>query len=94
MMASSGSGCRIGPGSVSLCLSRVTTEIRIQDIRALIGAPGPEETDWFLTAISRDGFDTSGDYTEWRRHGLPEMGIDELAEAANCLAQERNRQMR
>lgn len=66
----------------------------MQDIRALIGAPGLEETDWFLTAVLRDGFDTSGDYTEWRGHGLPEMGIDELANAANRLTEEQSQQIR
>nr|VFK17485.1 MAG: hypothetical protein BECKLFY1418C_GA0070996_103220 [Candidatus Kentron sp. LFY] len=59
----------------------------MQGMQALIGALGPVETERFLIAVSRDRFD----YTEWRRHGLPEMDVDELAEAANRLAKQRNR---
>lgn len=51
-------------------------------MQALIGAPGLVEAERFLAAVSRDKFD----YTEWRRTGLPDMSIDEIAEAANQLA--------
>nr|VFK13773.1 MAG: hypothetical protein BECKFM1743B_GA0114221_102937 [Candidatus Kentron sp. FM] len=56
----------------------------MQGMRALIGTLGLVEAERFLAAVSRDGFD----YTEWRRHGLPRMDVDELANAANRLTQE------
>lgn len=56
--------------------------IRMTGMQALIGALGVVEAERFLAAVSRDKFD----YTEWRRTGLPDMSIDEIAEAANQLA--------
>jgi hypothetical protein len=57
-------------------------EIRMTGMQALIGVPGLVETEHLLAAVSHDKFD----YTEWRRTGLPDMSIDEIAEAANQLA--------
>ncbi len=50
---------------------------------ALIGALGLIETERSLMAVSRERFD----YTEWRRHGLPDMSLDELARQANLEAE-------
>ena len=36
------------------------------------------------TAVSRDRFD----YTEWRRQGLPRMGLEELAQAADLVSRQ------
>jgi hypothetical protein len=44
------------------------------------------EAERFIAAVSRDRFD----YTEWRRQGLPRMGLDELAKSANVLAKQLN----
>ncbi|VFM99943.1 MAG: hypothetical protein BECKG1743D_GA0114223_104255 [Candidatus Kentron sp. G] len=65
---------------------KTEAEIRKQGMRALINALGLVEAERFLAAVSRDGFD----YTEWRRQGLPRMDVDELANAANRLTQERD----
>jgi len=61
---------------------KTEAEIRMTGVQALIGALGLVEAERFLAAVSRDKFD----YTEWRRTGLPDMSIDEIAEAANHLA--------
>lgn len=61
---------------------KTEAEIRMTGMHALIGALGLVEAERFLAAVSRDKFD----YTEWRRTGLPDMSIDEIAEAANQLA--------
>ncbi len=37
------------------------------------------EAERFLVAVSRERFD----YTEWQRHGLPELPLDEIARLAN-----------
>lgn len=63
---------------------KTDAEIRMQGMQALIGSLGLVEAERFLTALSRDRFD----YTEWRREGLPQLGIDELAQAANRCAQD------
>ena len=60
---------------------KTEAEIRLAGIRALIGALGQVEAERFLAAVSRDKFN----YTEWRRTGLPDMSIDEIAAAANHL---------
>lgn len=61
---------------------KTEAEIRMTGMQALIGALGLVETERFLAAVSRDKFD----YTEWRKTGLPDMSIDEIAIAANKLA--------
>jgi hypothetical protein len=61
---------------------KTEAEIRMAGMQALIGALGLVEAERFLVAVSRDKFD----YTEWRKTGLPDMNIDEIAEAANQLA--------
>jgi hypothetical protein len=53
---------------------------------ALIDVLGLVEAERFIAAVSRDRFD----YTEWRRQGLPRMGLDELAKSANVLAKQLN----
>ena len=59
---------------------RTEAEIRMQGMQVLISALGLVEAERFMVAISRDRFD----YTNWRRHGLPSMSIDALAQAANA----------
>lgn len=59
-------------------------EIRMTGMQALINALGLIEAERFMMSVSRDRFN----YTEWRRHGLPEMSIDALAQAANRYTQE------
>ena len=61
---------------------KTEAEIRMKGMRALISALGLVEAERFLVAVARDKFD----YTEWRRTGLPEMTIEEIATAANKLA--------
>jgi hypothetical protein len=58
-------------------------EIRMAGMQALISALGLVETERFLMAVSREAFD----YTEWRRHHLPVMPLEELARLANTEAQ-------
>jgi len=58
-------------------------EIRMAGMQALIGALGLVETERFLMAVSREAFD----YTEWRRHHLPAMPLEELARLANAESQ-------
>ncbi|MBK7424496.1 MAG: hypothetical protein IPJ48_16235 [Propionivibrio sp.] len=61
---------------------KTEAEIRMKGMQALISALGLVEAERFLAAVSRDKFD----YTEWRRTGLPQLSIEEIAEAANKLA--------
>ncbi len=61
---------------------RTESEIRMQGMQALIGSLGLIETERFLISVTQDKFD----YTEWRRTGLPEMGVENIANAANQLA--------
>ncbi len=49
-------------------------EIRVKGMPALIGALGLVDAGRFMAATSRDRFN----YTEWRRLGLPDMGLQEL----------------
>jgi hypothetical protein len=65
---------------------RTDAEIRLAGMSALIEALGLVEAERFIAAVSRDRFD----YTEWRRQGLPRMGLDELAKSANVLAKQLN----
>lgn len=55
------------------------TEIRVKGMQALIGVLGLVDAERFMAASSRDRFN----YTEWRRLGLPAMGLKDLAAAAN-----------
>lgn len=57
-------------------------EIRVKGMQALIGALGLVDAERFMAAASRDRFN----YTEWRRLGLPDMGLQELAAAANQMS--------
>jgi hypothetical protein len=42
------------------------------------------EAERFMVAVSRDRFN----YTEWRRHGLPGMSLELLAQQANRHTEE------
>jgi hypothetical protein len=44
---------------------------------------GLVEAERFIMAVSRERFN----YTEWRRHGLPDFPLDELAKLANLEAE-------
>lgn len=57
-------------------------EIRIKGMKALMGALGLVDAERFMAATSRDRFND----TEWRRLGLPDMGLQELAAAANQMS--------
>lgn len=57
-------------------------EIRIKGMQALIGALGLVDAERFMAATSRDRFN----YTEWRRLGLPNIGLQALAAAANPMS--------
>jgi hypothetical protein len=59
-------------------------EIRMTGMQALINALGLIEAERFMMSVSRDRFN----YTEWRRHGLPAMSLDALAQTANHYTQE------
>lgn len=61
---------------------KTEAEIRMKGMQALISALGLVEAERFLAAVSRDKFD----YTEWRRTGLPQLSIEEIAAASNKLA--------
>lgn len=63
---------------------RTESEIRMLGMRALIGSLGLIEAERFLIAVNQDKFN----YTEWRRHGLPDMSIEQLADAADQYANE------
>ncbi|MDS4018972.1 MAG: hypothetical protein RKR03_00435 [Candidatus Competibacter sp.] len=58
------------------------TELHLQGMRVLIDVLGLVETERFLAAINREQFD----YTEWCKHGLPDLSIDEIAARANSLS--------
>ena len=62
---------------------RTEVEIRVTGMQALISALGLVEAERFLMAVSRERFD----YTAWRRHGLPDIPLEELADLANREAQ-------
>ncbi len=62
---------------------KTETEIRIDGMNALIQALGLVEAERFLMAISRERFN----YTEWRRTGLPDLPIEELARLSNLEAE-------
>ncbi len=61
---------------------RTEAEIRMHGMQALISALGLVEAERFMVAISRDRFN----YTDWRRHGLPSMPIEALAQAVNHVS--------
>ena len=56
-------------------------EIRVKGMQDLIGALGLVDAERSMPATSRDRFN----YTEWRRLGLPEAGLQEPAAAANQM---------
>ena len=62
---------------------KTETEIRMDGMNALIQALGLVEAERFLMVISRERFN----YTEWRRTGLPDLPIEELARLANLEAE-------
>jgi hypothetical protein len=66
---------------------KTEAEIRVAGMQALIGALGLVEAERFLMAVSRERFD----YTEWRRHGLPDLPLDELVRQANLEADKNTR---
>ncbi|MSP97934.1 MAG: hypothetical protein EXR29_12070 [Betaproteobacteria bacterium] len=65
---------------------KTDAEIRMAGMQALINALGLIEAECFMMSVSRDRFN----YTEWRRHGLPEIPLDALAQTANLYAGELN----
>ena len=65
---------------------KTETEIRMEGMRALIGKLGLIEAESFLIAVSRDRFD----YTEWRRHNLSQLSVEQFALAANKIAEQLN----
>lgn len=65
---------------------KTETEIRMEGMRALIGTLGLIEAERFLIAVSRDRFD----YTEWRRHNLSQLSVEQFALAANEIAEQLN----
>ncbi len=67
---------------------KTEAEIRVAGMNALIGALGLVEAERFLMAVSRERFD----YTEWRRQGLPDLPLEELARLANLEAEKNSTQ--
>jgi hypothetical protein len=65
---------------------KTEAEIRRAGMQALITTLGLVEAERFMMAVSRDRLN----YTEWRRQGLPEIPLDELAQAANRYTDELN----
>lgn len=57
-------------------------EIRVKGMQALIDALGLVDAERFVAANSRDRFN----YTEWRRLGLPDVGLQYLAIAADQMS--------
>jgi len=54
----------------------------MQGMQALIGSLGLIEAERFLVAVNQDKFN----YTEWRRTGLPDLSIEQIAAQADQLA--------
>ena len=63
---------------------RTESEIRLQGMQALISSLGLIEAERFLIAVNQDNFN----YTEWRRTGLPEMSVEQIAAAANQFSKQ------
>jgi hypothetical protein len=61
---------------------RTDSEIRMQGMQALIGSLGLIEAERFLIAVNQDKFN----YTEWRRTGLPDLSLEQIAAQADQLA--------
>jgi len=61
---------------------KTDSEIRMQGMQALIGSLGLIEAERFLIAVNQDKFN----YTEWRRTGLPDLSIEQIAAQADQLA--------
>lgn len=68
---------------------RTESEIRMQGMQVLIASLGLIEAERFLIAVNQDKFD----YTEWRRHGLPDLSIEQIAVSANQLAYQLGREL-
>lgn len=63
---------------------KTESEIRMQGMQALIGSLGLIEAERSLISVNQEKFN----YTEWRRHGLPDLSIEQIAAAANqCTSQ-------
>lgn len=58
----------------------------MQGMQALIGALGLIEAERFVIAVNQDKFN----YTEWRRTGLPDLSIEQIATQADQLALQQN----
>jgi len=58
---------------------KTESEIRMQGMQALIGSLGLIEAERFLISVNQEKFN----YTEWHRHGLPDLSIEQIAAAAN-----------
>lgn len=65
---------------------KTEAEIRMTGMQALIASLGLVEAERFLAAVSRDRLN----YTEWRKTGLPEMGVEDIAREANELMSKLN----
>lgn len=68
---------------------KTEAQIRLLGMNALINALGLVEAEQFIAAISKDKLD----YTQWRRQGLPNLSIDEIAAAANEATKQHSHQI-
>ena len=60
---------------------KTEAEIRMTGMQALISTLGLVEAERFVAALSRDRFN----YTQWRRSGLPQMSVEDIAREANQM---------
>lgn len=58
---------------------RTESEIRVAGLCTLVANLGLVEAERFIALLSREPFD----YTEWRKTGLPDVGLRELSRVAN-----------
>ena len=61
---------------------KTDAEIQLLAMQALIGTLGLIEAEKFLMAVNQNRFN----YTEWRKTGLPDMSIEQIATIANQLS--------
>ena len=61
---------------------KTDAEIQLLGMQALIGTLGLIEAEKFLMAVNQNRFN----YTEWRKTGLPDMSIEQIATIANQLS--------
>ena len=54
------------------------TEIKMQGLRALVGALGHVQAEKFIALIMREPFD----YTKWQRTLWPEKTVEQISKAA------------